>query len=98
MICPPKFNPPKQESAVQEKMKSETALKRKGMSDILPESIKTVPGKRQAIVFRFPRTSEITLADETVEFSTVLPLSWAKIYLRRKFPLAEMIWQGKLAL
>jgi hypothetical protein len=98
VICPPRLTPPKQESAIQEKMKSETALKRNGMADIHPESIKTVAGKRQAIVFRFPRTSEITLADESVEFSTVLPLSWAKIYLRRKFTLAEMIWQGTLAL
>jgi hypothetical protein len=98
VICPPKLSPPKQESAVQERMKSESALKRMGMTDIHPESMTTVPGKRQAIVFRFPRTSEITLADKSVEFSTVLYLSWAKIYLRRKFRLEEMIWQGRLAL
>jgi hypothetical protein len=98
VICPPKLSPPRQESEVRERMKAETALKRKGMADNPAESVKVVAGPRNAIVFRFPRTSEITLADESVEFSTVLPLSWARIYIRAKFLPKEMTWQGRLTL
>jgi hypothetical protein len=98
VLCPPRLNPPWDANDVKQRLKAETVLQRKGKPDLHPESVEIVESARRAIVFRFPRTGEITMADEDVQFATVLTLSWARIYIKRKFPLKDMAWQGKLAL
>jgi hypothetical protein len=79
---------------MKQKIKAVTFLHRKGKPDVHPEVVEVVQGSAQTMVFRFPRTDEITLDDKDVEFSTKM----GAIDIKRKFKLKEMVWHGKLAL
>lgn len=82
------------QAQMQERMKSSTALRRKGKDPIAParvERLQTPDGP--AMVFLFPR-EPITADDKEVSFETAA----GPMELKVKFPLKDMIYQGKLEL
>ncbi len=106
VIGPPRRAPQQREGAeggqqrpgpseeMKQKLKSLTLLHRKGKPDIHPEVVEVVAGAAQTMVFRFPRTDEVSLEDKEIEFATRM----GPIDIKRKFKLKEMVWQGRLAL
>jgi hypothetical protein len=69
------------------------ALQRKDKDPIPAGAVQRIPGERGAVAFFFPKTSAITLEDKEVEF-----VSKARIEVRRKFKLKDMMVGDKLEL
>ena len=84
--------PADRRKAMVQRMKEETSLMRKGKDPIHADRVEMVQG---LIVFLFPRDKQpITDADKEVTFQTRL----GAIDVKTKFPLKDMMYQGKLAL
>ena len=83
------------EDHIVEELRATTSLNRKGKRSISPENIEARQnGELLTLVFRFPRTDPITLADKQVEFvSSLGPLEF-----KRKFKVKAMVYSGQLAL
>ncbi len=70
------------------------SLQRKDKDPIAAATVQRIPGERGSVAFFFPRTSEITLEDKEVEFVSRV----ARIEVRRKFKLKDMVVADKLEL
>jgi hypothetical protein len=69
-------------------------LQRKDKDPIAAGSVQRIPGEKGSVAFFFPKTSEITLEDKEVEFVSKV----ARIEVRRKFKLKDMVVGDKLEL
>ena len=72
-----------------------TILTLKGKPSMQPTVVEFAPaGLNVTVMLGFPRSNEITLADEEVAFSTVI----GTVLVRYKFKLKDMVVRGKLEL
>ena len=69
-------------------------LQRKDKDPIEAGSVQRIPGEKGSVAFFFPKTSAITLEDKEVEFVSKV----ARIEVRRKFKLKDMVVGDKLEL
>jgi len=69
-------------------------LQRKDKDPIAAGAVQRIPGEKGSVAFFFPKTSAITLEDKEVEFVTKV----ARIEVRRKFKLKDMVVGDKLEL
>jgi len=89
--------PPQVDAArMQEGLKTQSSLSRKGKEPLLPEEVRAEQTGSQSlrVLLLFPRTDPIVIEDKEVEFSTRV----GPFELRRKFKLKEMTADGKLEL
>jgi hypothetical protein len=70
------------------------ALQRKDKDPIPAGAVQRIPGEKGSVAFFFPKTSAITLEDKEVEFVSKV----ARIEVRRKFKLKDMVVGDKLEL
>jgi len=70
------------------------ALQRKDKDPIAAAGVQRIPGEKGSVAFFFPKTSAITLDDKEVEFVSRV----ARIEVRRKFKLKDMVVADKLEL
>jgi hypothetical protein len=70
------------------------ALQRKDKDPIPAGAVQRIPGEKGSVAFFFPKTSAITLEDKEVEFVSKV----ARIEVRRKFKLKDMVVADKLEL
>ena len=75
-------------------MKSSASLLRSGHEPLKPVKIELDQGKDGRMLLHFPKTDPIKTGEKAVEFRLVMGHS----ELRKKFPLKEMEYRGKLAL
>jgi hypothetical protein len=74
---------------------SDSYLKLKGKKKIALADVKMLTRDDNAVLLLlFPKTQEITAGDKEVEFSTRV----ARMEIKQKFPLEDMIFNGKLQL
>jgi hypothetical protein len=87
---------PLAQKTLQSDLKQTTLLKRDGKKDLKPTRVEiALLGKNLArIVYLFPRSPDITLADERVQFVAQI----GRLYLAQLFDLAAMQFEGKLDL
>ncbi len=70
------------------------SLQRKDKEPIAAGAVQRIPGERGSVAFFFPKTAAITLEDKEVEFVSRV----ARIEVRRKFKLKDMVIADKLEL
>jgi hypothetical protein len=70
------------------------ALQRKDKDPLPAGAVQRIPGEKGSVAFFFPKTSAITLEDKEVEFVSKV----ARIEVRRKFKLKDMVVGDKLEL
>lgn len=86
---------PKTEARLKEIATTAAVLNLKGKDPIKAVSAEAVPlGDSVSLYFHFPRTTAITLDEDSVEFSCRLD----KLTVKRKFTLKDMQFDGKLDL
>ena len=83
-----------EERRVEEQVKSSASLVRSGHEPLKPAKIELDQGKDGRMLLHFPKSDPIKASDKSVEFRLVMGHS----ELRKKFPLKEMEYRGKLAL
>jgi len=70
------------------------SLQRKDKDPIAATAVQRIPGEKGSVAFFFPKTSAIALEDKEVEFVSRV----ARIEVRRKFKLKDMVIADKLEL
>ena len=87
---------PAQLSAAAENVKEVTTLVREGKSPVAPSEVLDAPQPDGTVImiFTFPRSAAIDLADKDVEFVSKLGAAEVK----KKFSLKDMVFHGKLEL
>ena len=87
---------PLSQKTLQSDLKQTTLLKRDGKKDLKPARVEiALLGRNLArMVYLFPRSPEITLADERVQFVAQI----GRLYIVQFFDLAAMQFEGKLDL
>ena len=83
-----------QEQRLEEHVKSSASLLRSGHEALAPVKIELDQGKDGRMLLHFPKSDPITVNDKTAEFRLVMDHG----ELRKKFPLKEMEYRGKLEL
>lgn len=85
---------PEQEQRVEEHVKSAASILRPGHEALKPIKIELDQGKDGRMLIHFMKTDPIKASDKTAEFR----LAMDHAELRKKFPLKEMEYRGKLEL
>lgn len=83
-----------EEQRVEEHVKSSASILRPGHEALTPVQIELDQGKDGRMLIHFPKSEPIQASDKSVEFR--LAIEHAE--LRKKFPLKEMEYRGKLEL
>jgi hypothetical protein len=83
-----------QEQRLEDHVKSSTSLLRSGHDPLTPTKIELDQGKDGRMLIHFSKSDPIKASDKTVEFR----LAMSRGELRKKFPLKEMEYRGKLEL
>jgi len=83
-----------EEQRVEEHVKSSASILRSGHEPLTPIKIELDQGKDGRMLIHFPKSDPIKASDKSVEFR--LAIEHAE--LRKKFPLKEMEYRGKLEL
>jgi len=83
-----------EEQRVEEHVKSSASILRSGHEPLTPVKIELDQGKDGRMLIHFPKSDPIKASDKSVEFR--LAIEHAE--LRKKFPLKEMEYRGKLEL
>jgi hypothetical protein len=83
-----------EEQRVEENVKSSTTILRSGHEPLKPTKIELDQGKDGRMLIHFSKSDPIRASDKSVEFR----LAMGHTEVRKKFPLKEMEYQGKLQL
>jgi hypothetical protein len=83
-----------EQQRVEDRVKSSAALLRSGHQPLTPNKIELDQGKDGRMLLHFPKSDPLERNDKSVEFR----LQMTRGELRKKFPLKEMEYQGKLQL
>jgi hypothetical protein len=83
-----------EQARIEAHVKSSASILRSGHEPLSPTKVELDQGADGRMLIHFPKSDPITAKDGTVEFQ----LTMGRSHLRRKFPLKEMEFQGKLAL
>jgi len=83
-----------EEQRLEEHIKSSASLLRSGHEPLMPSKIELDQGKDGRMLLHFPKSDPIKASEKSVEFRLVM----VHAELRKKFPLKEMEYRGKLEL
>jgi hypothetical protein len=85
---------PEEEQRVEDHVKSGASLLRSGHEPLTATKVELDQGRDGRMLIHFPKSDPIRPGDKTVEFH----LATGRTELRKKFPLKEMEYRGKLEL
>jgi hypothetical protein len=80
---------------LENELKGQAAIKRKGKKEIKPSGVEVIPRDYgTVVVYSFSRSNEITRQDKEIEFDAQI----GRLQISQSFTLDDMIYQGKLSL
>lgn len=83
-----------EERQIEDRVKSSASILRSGHEALTPSKVELDQGADGRMVIHFPKSDPITASEKSVEFR----LATGHAEVRKKFPLKEMEYQGKLEL
>lgn len=83
-----------EEQRIEEHVKSSASILRSGHDRLTPTKVELDQGADGRMLIHFPKSDRITASEKSVEFRLVT----GRAEVRKKFPLKEMEYQGKLEL